>query len=79
MKYLELQIFFKNDGVDKVTGKNVNENTVYDFIDLIDEQVGYEGASEVIFAPEDYGLDKNATTEDIVNYLLKDVKIEQVI
>lgn len=67
---------FKNDGVDKVTGKKVNQNTVYDFIDLIDELAGYEGASEVIFAPEDYGLNKNATTEEIVNYLLKDVKME---
>lgn len=66
---------FKNDGVDRATGKKVNQNTVYDFIDLIDELVGYEGASEVIFAPEDYGLNKNATTDEIVDYLLKDVKM----
>lgn len=66
---------FKNDGVDRATGKKVNQNTVYDFIDMIDELVGYEGASEVIFAPEDYGLNKNATTDEIVDYLLKDVKM----
>ena len=66
---------FKNDGVDRATGKKVNQNTVYDFIDLIDELVGYEGASEVIFAPEDYGLNKNAITDEIVDYLLKDVKM----
>lgn len=70
---------FKNDGIDKVTGKKVKERAIYDFLDQIDDLVGYEGASEVIFAPEDYGLSKEATIEEIVNYILKDQNIEWVI
>lgn len=67
---------FKNDGIDKRTGKKVSEKAVYDFIDSIDELVGQNDASEVIFAPEEYGLKKEATSEEIANFLLKDLKIE---
>ena len=52
---------FKNHGIDKETGKRVKENVIHDFFDEIDDLMGYEGASEVIFVPEEYGLDKEAT------------------
>ena len=55
---------FKNHGIDKETGKRVKENVIHDFFDEIDDLMGYEGASEVIFVPEEYGLDKEATIQD---------------
>lgn len=62
---------FKNHGIDKETGKRVKENVIHDFFDEIDDLMGYEGASEVIFVPEEYGLDKEATIQEIVDYILE--------
>ena len=66
---------FKNHGIDKETGKRVKENVIHDFFDEIDDLMGYEGASEVIFVPEEYGLDKEATIQEIVDYILENQNI----
>ncbi|MFR5217072.1 hypothetical protein, partial [Faecalibacterium sp.] len=47
----------------------------HDFFDEIDDLMGYEGASEVIFVPEEYGLDKEATIQEIVDYILENQNI----
>ena len=69
---------FKNHGIDKETGKRVKENVIHDFFDEIDDLMGYEGASEVIFVPEEYGLDKEATIQEIVDYILGKTEQEVV-
>ncbi len=66
---------FKNHGIDKETGKRVKENVIHGFFDEIDDLMGYEGASEVIFVPEEYGLDKEATIQEIVDYILENQNI----
>ena len=66
---------FKNHGIDKETGKRVKENVIHDFFDEIDDLMGYEGASEVIFVPEEYGHDKEATIQEIVDYILENQNI----
>lgn len=67
---------FKNDGVDSVTGKKISERAVWELLESIDKLMGYDEASEVIFAPEDFGLNKEATVEEIVNYIWDHAKIE---
>ena len=53
----------------------MKENFIHDFFDEIDDLMGYEGASEVIFVPEEYGLDKEATIQEIVDYILENQNI----
>lgn len=67
---------FKNDGVDSVTGKKISERAVWELLESIDKLMGYDEASEVIFAPEDFGLNKEATVEEIVNYIWDHAKIK---
>lgn len=62
---------FHNHGIDEETGKKIAEDTVYDLWDLFDEAAGFDSASNIIFAPEKFGLKKGATPEEIVDFILK--------
>ena len=72
---LRIVNIFKNNGVDSVTGKKISERAVWELLESIDKLMGYDEASEVIFAPEDFGLNKKATVEEIVNYIWDNAKI----
>lgn len=75
---IEIVTIFKNDGIDKRTGKMITERNMYDIMDRFDHMVGMEGASEIIFGPEDFGLDKDASPEEIVDFALSG-KMEEYI
>lgn len=62
---------FRNEGIDRLTGKELTEKETYIFLNLIDETVGRMNSTDVIFAPKSFGLTDNATAEEIAKYLLK--------
>lgn len=62
---------FHNDGIDEETGKKIEEDTVYELWELFDEAAGFDSASNIIFSPIDFGLDKESTPEEIVDFILR--------
>ena len=62
---------FQNDGIDGATGKKVRGDQVDDFMDFFDDNVKHEGGVELVFEPETYGLPKDATAEQIVDFALQ--------
>ena len=62
---------FQNDGIDGATGKKVSGNQVADFMDFFDDNVNHEAGVEIVFEPETYGLPKDATAEQIVDFALQ--------
>ena len=62
---------FQNDGIDETTNKRISENQVADFMDFFDDHVKHEAGVELIFDLEAYGLSKDATPEEIVDFALE--------
>lgn len=61
---------FKNDGFDVVTGKKLREREITDLMDEFDGNVNHPEGVNIIFGPEDFGLKKDASAEEIVDFAL---------
>ena len=62
---------FQNDGIDETTNKMITNDQMCDFMEFFDDNVNHEAGTELIFDSERYGLAKDATAEEIVDFALK--------
>lgn len=62
---------FQNNGFDEVTNKKATEDEIADFMDYFDDNVKNKAGVELVFDLEKYGLSKNATAEEIVDFALR--------
>lgn len=61
---------FKNDGVDIKTGIRLKEKQAMDLLDVFWENVPHPEGANLIFSPEEFGLSKDASAEEIVDFAL---------
>ena len=58
---------------DKKTGKELTEQEHFDLVVKFKRGINHPGGTDLIFYPEDVGLPKNRTIEEIVELALKGV------
>nr|WP_298543114.1 bacteriocin immunity protein [uncultured Lachnoclostridium sp.] len=70
---IDLVEVIMNGGYDKTTGKKCSEEEHFQMVVKFKKSIKHPGGSDLIYYPEDVGLPRDATAEQIVDLAMKGI------
>lgn len=61
----------RNNCYDEVSGNILREREIMDLMDFFDDNVSHSEGTNIVFAPTKFGLNEDATAEEIVDFALE--------